>query len=187
VNALAGIAVALWALLSAASLPFWFLPGSANSHWLPAKPPTLVALVAVLIGGTGIVAVLAGIAPPLHAPWTWVGLSVAVVAGMVTGGPFTRSLLTLADGSSGAGTLRVSATVLRGGSWIGAFERLALGVTILSGWSAGIAVIVAVKGLGRYPDLKAGQGSGAAERFIIGTFASLSWAAGCAGIGLLLV
>ena len=62
-----------------------------------------------------------------------------------------------------------------------------MAAAILAGWGAGIAVIVAVKGLGRYPELRAGQGTGAAERFIIGTFASLGWAAACAGIGLLLL
>lgn len=44
---------------------------------------------------------------------------------------------------------------------------------------AGIAAVVAVKGLARYPDLKASDGT--AERFILGTFSSLLVAAGGAG------
>ncbi len=46
-----------------------------------------------------------------------------------------------------------------------------------------VAVVLALKGVGRFPDLKDDGGRGAAtERFIIGTFASVLWAAGCAGV-----
>ena len=75
-------------------------------------------------------------------------------------------------------------TVLRGGLVIGALERTAVVVTILAGWPEGIAVVLAVKGLARYPELRRAQSS---EYFIIGTFASVLWAAAAGGIGLALL
>jgi len=66
---------------------------------------------------------------------------------------------------------------LRGGSWIGLLERLAVTACVLLGQPAGVAIVVAVKGLGRYPELK--DNPGASERFVIGTLASLIWAAAC--------
>lgn len=77
--------------------------------------------------------------------------------------------------------LVAAADQLRGGAWIGLLERLATYAAILAGFPAAIAVIVALKGLARYPELKA-TSAGAAERFIIGTFLSLLLA--CAGAGL---
>jgi hypothetical protein len=187
VNTVAVIAMGLWTLLSAGTIPLWFPSGSPARQPLLARPALLVVIVAAVTGGTGIVALLAGLASPLVGGWTWLAYAVAVFAAFACGGPLTSCLLSLADASSRPGTPRVQRTILHGGSWIGALERLTMTASILSGFSAGIAVIVAIKGLGRYPDLKAGQGSGAAERFIIGTFASLGWAAACAGVGLLLV
>lgn len=73
--------------------------------------------------------------------------------------------------------------VLRGGVWIGALERAAVAACLLAGVAEGVAVVLAVKGLGRYPELRA---SGAAERFIIGTFTSLLWAGAAAGVALLI-
>ncbi len=73
--------------------------------------------------------------------------------------------------------------VLRGGAWIGALERAAVAGTLFAGWPQGLAVVLAVKGLGRYAQLKA---PAAAERFIIGTLASVLWAAACVGVALLL-
>lgn len=69
---------------------------------------------------------------------------------------------------------------LRGGRAIGWLERLATYATLLAGFPAGIAAVVAVKGLARYPDLKGSDGT--AERFILGTFASLLVAAAAAGV-----
>ncbi|HEY0188557.1 MAG TPA: hypothetical protein VGC67_13790 [Cellulomonas sp.] len=64
---------------------------------------------------------------------------------------------------------------LRGGTWIGVLERLAVTGTLLAGQPAGVAVVVAVKGLGRYPELRNGDSPGVSERFVIGTLASLVW------------
>ncbi len=68
-----------------------------------------------------------------------------------------------------------AATTLRGGSWIGALERLAVTGSLLAGYPAGIAFVIAVKGLGRYPELRENPDS--SERFVIGTLGSLVWAA----------
>lgn len=65
--------------------------------------------------------------------------------------------------------------VLRGGLWIGILERIAVASAIMSGHPQLIAVVVAVKGLGRYPELK--DNPAASERFLIGTGASLLIAA----------
>ncbi|WP_022887034.1 hypothetical protein [Glaciibacter superstes] len=69
--------------------------------------------------------------------------------------------------------------VLRGGLAIGVLERLAVIGTILAGFPEGIAVIVAIKGVGRFTELAAAE---ARERFIIGTLASLIWACACAAL-----
>jgi hypothetical protein len=73
---------------------------------------------------------------------------------------------------------------LRGGTWIGVLERAAMSATLLAGWPAGIPVVLAVKGLGRYPELRH---PGASERFIIGTLSSLLWAAAATGNGLIVL
>ena len=70
---------------------------------------------------------------------------------------------------------------LRGGAWIGVLERLAIYAALLMRFPEGIAMALAVKGLARYPELRA-TSSGAAERFIIGTFVSVLVACGWAGI-----
>lgn len=71
---------------------------------------------------------------------------------------------------------------LRGGTWIGILERLAVTGLILVGYPGGIAILVAIKGLGRYPELK--DKPGASERFVVGTLASIVWAAGLGVLGL---
>lgn len=81
---------------------------------------------------------------------------------------------------TGVPLLEAAGERLRGGRAIGVLERSGTFATLLSAFPAGIAVIVAVKGLARYPDLKASDGT--AERFILGTFASLLVAAAAAGV-----
>lgn len=70
---------------------------------------------------------------------------------------------------------------LRGGTWIGVLERLAVTGTLLAGEPGGVAVVVAIKGLGRYPELRGGDDAGVSERFVIGTLASLVWS-GAVGV-----
>jgi hypothetical protein len=68
--------------------------------------------------------------------------------------------------------------ILRGGAIIGVLERLAVCLAILTGQPVAIAYVVAIKGLGRFAELK--ETPVAAERFIIGTLTSMLWAAGVA-------
>jgi len=70
--------------------------------------------------------------------------------------------------------------ILRGGAIIGVLERLAVCLAILAGQPVAIAYVVAIKGLGRFAELK--ETPVAAERFIIGTLTSMLWAAGIAAI-----
>lgn len=73
-----------------------------------------------------------------------------------------------------------SARILRGGAIIGILERFAVCLAILAGQPVAIAYVVAIKGLGRFAELKATPV--AAERFIIGTLTSMLWAAGVAAL-----
>lgn len=100
---------------------------------------------------------------------------VAVLAAF-GGGPVTAAILHRVDHG---GPIERAGDVLRGGAWIGAMERLAIFATLIAGWPEGLLAVLAMKGLGRYPELKA---PGAAERFIIGSFVSVLWAIGCAGV-----
>ncbi|WEO78679.1 hypothetical protein BJQ94_06490 [Cryobacterium sp. SO2] len=79
-----------------------------------------------------------------------------------------------ADGTSAAPAVH---EVLRGGLTIGVLERLAVAGAILAGFPEALAVVVAIKGVGRFTELASSE---ARERFIIGTFASLIWACACA-------
>ena len=74
--------------------------------------------------------------------------------------------------------------ILRGGSTIGYLERAALIGAVIAGQAAAAALIVAVKGLGRFSEL---DDSMARERFIIGTLTSLIWAGACAAAIMLVV
>jgi hypothetical protein len=85
-----------------------------------------------------------------------------------------------AAGTSPAPTTRI----LRGGAIIGVLERLAVCLAILGGQPIAIAYVVAIKGLGRFAELK--ETPVAAERFIIGTLASMLWAAGVAALAKIL-
>lgn len=120
-------------------------------------------------GGTTLLVLLAG--------------AVAVVGG----GPVTALVFAWVDrhdrpASGDPQPLHTAGQVLRGGAWIGALERVAVFASLVAGRTEGLAIALALKGLGRYPELRSGQSAGAAERFIIGTFASVLWA--CAGAGV---
>ena len=82
------------------------------------------------------------------------------------------------SGSPGSGPAAPTQRILRGGAIIGILERLGVCLAILTGQPVAIAYIVAIKGLGRFAELK--ETPVAAERFIIGTLTSMLWAAGTA-------
>lgn len=79
----------------------------------------------------------------------------------------------------------VGTRILRGGAIIGVLERLAVALAILAGQPVAIAYVVAIKGLGRFAELK--ETPVAAERFIIGTLTSMLWAAGVAALARVLL
>jgi len=125
-------------------------------------------------------------------------IAVVLALGLVTtlaGSPLVRTVLRLADtprrtkaAAEAPGEeperspgIQAASAQLQGGHWIGLLERLAVYACILAGFGEGIAIVLAIKGLARYPDLKATT-TGAAERFIIGTFSSVLFAAACAGL-----
>ena len=108
----------------------------------------------------------------------------AVLAAVAGGGPVATAVLRAADPAAvGVSGGPQDPTILRGGAWIGVLERVAVAVSLLAGSSEGLLVVLAVKGLGRYAELRA---PAAAERFILGTLASGLWAAACVGVALLL-
>lgn len=125
------------------------------------------------------------------------GATTALVAlagalAVVGGGPVTALVFDLVDRREPpADSLARAGQVLRGGAWIGALERITIFGTLVAGWPEGLALVLALKGLGRYPELRAaetgGAPSGTAERFIIGTFTSVLWACSCAGVVALLL
>jgi hypothetical protein len=117
-------------------------------------------------------------------------VTLAGVLAVAGGGPLTSQVFALVDQQEHAAASRTidrAGEVLRGGAWIGALERAAVFASLVAGWPEGLAIVLALKGLGRYPELRNGENTGAAERFIIGTFTSVLWAAACAGVVRLVV
>ncbi|AJT40535.1 hypothetical protein [Psychromicrobium lacuslunae] len=79
-----------------------------------------------------------------------------------------------AQQGSAAASEVVGVKVLRGGLLIGILERLAVVLCLVFDQPVAIAYVIAVKGLGRYPELK--ESPAASERFIIGTLSSMIFA-----------
>lgn len=167
----------LLAFALACALAAW--PRAGRRTWAPASLLLLLA--------TGVVA---GLPFDVTPEPELLLVSLAGALAVAGGGPATALVFDLVDRREPpAESLEHAGHVLRGGAWIGALERLAIYATLVAGWPEGLAVVLALKGLGRYPELRAaedGVRTGAAERFIIGTFASVLWACGCAGVVVLL-
>lgn len=166
-----------WALLALtltliATIAAWRWP------WRPAVGHSRWRLLFVVAMAVGLAA--AALCAALTAPTARLlvlGHVVAGLCGVLGGGPLTAAVLHLApDGST---TGRPPTHVLRGGGTIGLLERAAVVGTLQAGWPEGVAVAMAIKALGRYPELRH---PGTSERFIVGTFASVLWAAACAGV-----
>lgn len=166
--------IVLLALTAVAAAPLYFrkydVEGSGRMRWMSIVLLALLGL-AALTGVFGDIKLGA------------VGYSLTVLAAAVGGGPVTVAILQSSFNREHPenNTDVTESPVLRGGAWIGFLERMAISGTLLAGWPEGMAVVLAVKGLGRYSEL--GSESGAAERFILGTFASVLWAAAATGVG----
>ncbi|WP_144673914.1 hypothetical protein [Arthrobacter sp. U41] len=112
------------------------------------------------------------------------GASITATSGTATSGSGSSDAGPAAS-AAGSATVSVSSVrILRGGAIIGVLERLAVCLAILAGEPVAIAYVVAIKGLGRFAELK--ETPVAAERFIIGTLTSLLWAAGVAALAKVL-
>lgn len=82
-------------------------------------------------------------------------------------------------GAPTAGAPRATREVLRGGLAIGYLERAAIAGALIAGFPEAIAIVVAIKGVGRFTELAEAE---TRERFMIGTLASIVWAAASAGL-----
>ena len=165
----------------------------ALASWLPESGSRLqIALTAVMVATFTSVGVLLLMGDGV-ATWREVArdgeLLIAGVLAILGGGPLTTSIMALADrGNPRKQSTQVAGEVLRGGALIGALERAAIFGAVVSGWPEGLAVILALKGLARYPELRSPDQpqsvtpQAVAERFIIGTFTSVLWAVACAGL-----
>lgn len=172
--------------------------GCAAAWLLPAGPSRETGTLA-MVAGAAVLGLAAAVPGPVQDGQDVLTYLVPVVLAPVAalgGGPVTAGVLRLADRQS-AGQVEQAAAVLRGGAWIGVFERTGIFAALVAGWPEGIAVVLGLKGLGRYSELRSDTargsvapsptGGGVAERFIIGTFCSVLWAAGCAGALVALV
>jgi hypothetical protein len=167
------------------------LRGDRLVRWLP------VGLMTGLVAGAGLAVALGDrLTGRPHAAFVVVGL----VAAAVGGSHLTTLVFDAVDEEEASGrddlsddlsenrredrrddqSLRTAGQILRGGAWISILERLAVFAALVARWPEGIAIVLAVKGLGRYPELRSGRNPGLAERFIIGTLVSVLWAALCA-------
>ena len=161
------------------------------------KRPTTLPL--VIASSLVVLSLIVVVVSPVNVPLI-MGLIVALLGTTVAvlgGNPVTRRILEIAthgrvrDGANGgiildaeaAGLAEPDATitegdagsreVMRGGTTIGYLERLAVVIALIAGYPEAIAIVVAVKGVGRFSELAAAE---ARERFIIGTLSSLLWA-----------
>lgn len=156
--------------------------GKPGNHWL------IVPVVALVIAATIFIAAGGG----GSSPGMWfqiIATGLLVLLGVIGGSPVVMVVLELA----GSGTVplgdhggilisdnnakKKDREILRGGMTIGYLERLIIMGAALLGQFAAVAIVVAVKGLGRFSEL---ENSAARERFIIGTLVSIVWAAACA-------
>lgn len=114
----------------------------------------------------------------------------SAILAIVLGGPVTTWVFAHLDQPDGASArvagIRAAGGVLRGGQTIGLLERCAVFLAVVAGYPEGVLGVIAVKGLGRFSELRAPTDA-AAERFIIGSLTSLLWAGVWAAVARLAV
>jgi len=162
----------LWdaALIAIAAAVVLAIVAAATRRGWIALPAVVVLLGVLALRVLGV--------PEPTAAWFAPALTVGLVALATAGGgplvSFIFQVIVLNEKKHGK---KGNPQVLRGGTTIGYLERFAVVGAVLVGQPAAIAIIVAVKGLGRFTELDT---AAARERFIVGTLASFIWAATCA-------
>lgn len=175
-----------WALLLVVvplGVPRYF--ADSGYRWPLKQSVTSYLLVAVL-GLAGIAATIGNHIPAAVSIPHELVVVASVAAATLGGGPVTETVFRLAAFRRAAGadvSDDVELSPLRGGMWIGLLERAAIASTLWASWPEGLAVVLAVKGLGRFSELKQ---HAAAEQFILGTFVSVLWACAAVGVGRLI-
>lgn len=176
-------------LMLAGGLVLTLIASKNGRHWVIA-PVILLVVAAILFAALGLPAT----AP--HVSLVIVSVALLVAIGVIGGSPVVLIVLELAGsdkstvGEHGgilvtdAGPKKATREILRGGATIGYLERLIIMGTALVGQFAAVAIVVAVKGLGRFSEL---ENAAARERFIIGTLASIVWAGACVAPAVLTV
>lgn len=177
-----------WALLLAilpVGAPRYF---AASGYRWPVGQAATSSLLVALLAAAGILAAIGNHLPGGTAIPGELVVIACVAAATLGGGPVTESVFRLAAFKHGAQNpdpdQDPDATPLRGGMWIGLLERAAIASTLWVSWPEGLAVVLAVKGLGRFSELKQ---HAAAEQFILGTFVSVLWACAAVGVGRLII
>lgn len=142
-------------------------------------PMTILLAVGVLLS-----ALPATAAPTIETVLVTVFALVTAVAGgdPVTGFVLARTTFTTEESRSGGIVSDDGRELLRGGRMIGLLERLAVAGVVIAGFPDALAVVIAIKGVGRFSELDSGA---VRERFIVGTLVSWIWAAASACVVLL--
>ena len=109
-----------------------------------------------------------------HDAWILLAYVVAVFAGKYVIDFALKRLIT-ADDKAAIDTFRRRG-LRNGGAIIGILERCLVLTFVLSGDYGAIGLILAAKGLLRYPEIKDGQDQKMAEYILVGTMLSLIWA-----------
>ncbi|MBX3093581.1 MAG: hypothetical protein KF680_03420 [Cryobacterium sp.] len=168
-------------LMLGGGLALTLIASKNGRHWVIA-PVALLVIAAILFAALG------GLATAPHVSFVIVSIALLVAIGVIGGSPVVLVVLELAGsdknslGEHGgilvtdAGAKKATREILRGGATIGYLERLIIMGAALVGQFAAVAIVVAVKGLGRFSEL---ENAAARERFIIGTLASIAWAGAC--------
>ncbi|MCV9993733.1 hypothetical protein OIU93_05380 [Paeniglutamicibacter sp. ZC-3] len=172
-----------WALLVSViplGIPRYF--ADSGFRW-PLKQSTTSYLLVAVLGLAGLAAAIGDHLPAASSIPHELVVVASVAAATLGGGPVTETVFRLAAFKRKAGddaSEEVEPSPLRGGMWIGLLERAAIASTLWASWPEGLAVVLAVKGLGRFSELKQ---HAAAEQFILGTFVSVLWACAAVGVG----
>lgn len=192
------VLLVLLAVGCAVLLPFSLRPAIVTGPpWLGA---VVVAALLLPLGAAGLLGLAVG---PLGGPALVLAVAALLLAAATGGSPMATGVLRLADPAAARAAegmdLQTSSPLtssrptpaplatlsapglLRGGATLGVLERLATFGTLAIGSPEGIAVVLAVKGLGRFGELKI---PAAPERFMIGTFASVLWSCACWAVAL---